>query len=56
MLATAPIFPLEAELGIRLAQHGDVNLDLSTIPEAHDEETDDILVRFVWEIHNLESR
>ena len=56
MLAAAPLFSLEAELGIQLAKHGDVNLDLSAVPEAHDEEIDDVLERFVREMYNLEGR
>ena len=42
MLATAPLFPLEAELGIQTAEHGDVKLDLATAPEI-----DEVLGRFV---------
>ena len=36
MLAAAPLFPLEAELGIQLAEHGDVNLDLPAVSEEGD--------------------
>ena len=36
MLAAAPLFPLEAELGIQLAEHGDVNLDLTADSEEGD--------------------
>ena len=33
MLAAAPLFPLEAEPGIQLVEHGDVNLDLPAVSE-----------------------
>ena len=33
MLATAPLFPLEAELGIQLAKHGDVEAPVAAVPE-----------------------
>ena len=36
MLAAAPLFPLEAELDIQLAEHGDVNLDLTADSEEGD--------------------
>ena len=54
MLATAPFFPLEAELGIRLAEHGDVNLALAAVPVTEDAGTDNVLERFLREMHNLE--
>ena len=56
MLATAPFFPLEAELGIQLAEHGDVNVSLTVVPEVDDAGVDDILERFVREMHRLEGR
>ena len=56
MLATAPFFPLEAELGIRTAEHGDVNVTLSVVPEVDDPDTDDALERFVREMDRLEGR
>ena len=56
MLATAPLFPLEAELGIRWAEHGDVNVPLSAVPEVDDAGTDDVVERFVREMHKLEGR
>ena len=56
MLATAPFFPLEAELGIQLAEHGDVNVTLSAVPEVDDAGIDDALGRFVREMHRLEGR
>ena len=56
MLATAPFFPLEAELGIQLAEHGDVNVSLSAVSEVDDPGTDDALERFVREMHRLEGR
>ena len=51
MLATAPLFPLEAELGIQMAEHWAVKLDLATAPEI-----DEVLGRFVRRMYNLESR
>ncbi len=58
MLATAPFFPLEAELGIQLAEHGDVNVNvsLSAVVEAHDSGADDAQERFVREMHRLAGR
>ena len=56
MLATAPLFPLEAELGIRLAEHGNVDVEIAPAPETDDGVVDDLLARFVREMHNLESR
>ena len=56
MLATAPLFPLEAELGIRLAEHGDVEVPLPEVVEGVDAGADDVLERFVREMHNLEGR
>ena len=54
MLATAPLFPLEAELGIRLAEHGDI--EVASAQETDDGGVNDPLVKFVREMHNLESR
>ena len=42
------------ELGIQLAEHGDVNVSLSAVVEAHDSGADDVLERFVREMHRLE--
>ena len=56
MLSTVPFFPLEAELGIQLAEHGDVNVSHTAVPEVDDAGADDALERFVREMHNLESR
>ncbi len=58
MLATAPLFPLEAELGIRLAEHGDVDVEVvpAPAPETDHGGVDDLLARFVREMHQLESR
>ncbi len=55
MLATAPLFPLEAELGIQTAEHGDVKLDLAAASESDDAESNDVLARFVRQMYNLES-
>ena len=57
MLATAPLFPLEAELGIQTAEHGDVNVDV--VPEASGSEgaaSEGVLERFVQQMYNLENR
>ena len=56
MLATAPLFPLEAELGIRLAEHGDVNVSVQQVPEEDEAGVDDALERFVREMDRLEGR
>ena len=61
MLATAPLFPLEAELGIQTAEHGDVNVDLTAATvsddvDGDDEESDQVLGRFVRQMYDLESR
>ena len=55
MLATAPLFPLEAELGIQLGEHGDV--DVRPTAEPKDEgDGDDVLERFVRQMYDLERR
>ena len=46
MLAAVPLFPLEAELGIQLAEHGDVTVSLTAVSEVDDPGTDDALKRF----------
>ena len=56
MLATVPLFPLEAELGIRLAEHGDVEVPVAAVPEVEDTGVDDLLARFVREMDRLEGR
>ena len=56
MLATAPLFPLEAELGIQLVEHGDVNVSVPQAPEEDDAGIDDALERFVREMYRLEER
>ena len=56
MLAAAPLFPLEAELGIQLAEHGDVEAPVAAVPEAEDVGADDVLERFVKEMYQLEAR
>ena len=56
MLAAAPLFPLEAELGIRLAEHGDGDVEVAPAPETDDGGVDDLQTKFVREMHNLESR
>ena len=56
LLATAPLFPLEAELGIQLAEHGDVSVPVQQAPEEDEAGIDDALERFVREIDRLEGR
>ena len=56
MLAAAPRFPLEAELGILTAEHGDVILDVGAAPESDDGEDYEVLGRFVRQMRDLESR
>ena len=56
LLATAPLFPLEAELGIQLAEHGDVNVSVQQAPEEEEAGVDDALERFVREMDRLEGR
>ena len=56
MLAAAPLFPLEAELGIQLAEHGDVDLSVQQTPAEDDTGTGDALERFVREMDRLEGR
>ena len=47
MLAAAPLFPMEAELGIQLAEHGDVDVSVQQAPAQDDSGTEDVLERFV---------
>ena len=56
LLAAVPLFPLEAELGIHLAEHGDVNVSVHREPEEADADSDDTLKRFVREMDRLEGR
>lgn len=51
MLAVAPLFPLEAELGIQLAEHGDI-----PVREQFEATGQDVLHVFVREMGKLESR
>ena len=51
MLAVAPLFPLEAELGIQLAEHGDVQ-----VQEQVEQAREDALTQFIREMSRLESR
>ena len=51
MLAVAPLFPLEAELGIQLAEHGDI-----PVHEQQEAAVQDVLGIFVQEMGKLESR
>ena len=54
MLAAAPLFPLEAELGIQLSEHGDVPVQEQSAEPAH--EFDDVQHIFVREMSKLEGR
>lgn len=58
MLAVAPLFPLEAELGIQLSEHGDVEIPQITDEEVAEEEAamEDVLTIFVREMAKLESQ
>ena len=56
LLSSAPLFPLEAELGIQLAEHGDVKVALPEAPAENSVVADDVLGRFVREMYELESR
>ncbi len=51
MLAVAPLFPLEAELGIHLAEHGDV-----PVIEQDEKHVQDACTLFIKEMGKLESR
>ena len=51
MLAVAPLFPLEAELGIQLAEHGDI-----PVQEQNEQAIQDVLYVFVREMAKLEGR
>ena len=55
MLAAAPLFPLEAELGIQLSEHGDVQVQMPT-PQEQAEAFQDVLHIFVREMSKLESQ
>ena len=56
LLSLAPLFPLEAELGIQLAEHGDVKVELPDAPAENSVVADDVLGRFVREVYDLETR
>ncbi len=56
LLAVVPLFPLEAELGIQLAEHGDVPVDLSVEPAENSTGAADVLDRFIREMYDLEGR
>ncbi len=51
MLAVAPLFPLEAELGIQLSEHGDI-----PVQEHQEAMLQDVLHLFIREMGKLESR
>ena len=55
LLSSAPLFPLEAELGIQLAEHGDVEVVAEAPPE-NAAGADDDLGRFIREMYELENR
>ena len=54
MLSTAPLFPPEAEFGVRLAEHGDVDVPVQQAPAEDDAGTADALERFVMEMDRLD--
>ncbi len=57
MLAAAPLFPLEAELGIHQAEHGDVAVRTNAPPEDASSSGDDAaLDTFITEMNRLEGR
>ena len=57
MLAAAPLFPLEAELGIHLAEHGDVEIRTNAPPEAASSSGNDAALDiFITEMSRLEER
>ena len=57
MLAAAPLFPLKAELGIHLAEHGDVNVPApASPPDAPAPAGDAALSTFITEVNRLEGR
>lgn len=57
MLAAAPLFPLEAELGIHLAEHGDVAVRTHQSPEEVSAPGQDAaLDTFITELSRLEGR
>ena len=57
MLAAALLFPLEAELGIHLAKHGDVNVPApASPPDARAPADDGALSTFITEMSRLEGR
>ena len=47
---------MEAERGIRLAEHGYLDVEIAPVPETGDGGIHDTLVKLVREMHNLESR
>ena len=53
MLAAAPLFPLEAELGIQTAEHGDVPVPQ---PGEREEQEESTMTRFIKEMARLEGR
>ena len=56
LLAAAPLFPLEAELGIQRAEHGDLRHDLAATAAPNSHGDGDSVERFVREMYDLESR
>ena len=57
MLAAVPLFPLEAELGIHLAEHGDVAVRTSALQENVSSYGNDVaLGTFITEMDRLEGR
>ena len=57
MLAAAPLFPLEAELGIHLAEHGDVEVETNALQGNVSSSGNDVaLDTFITEMNRLEER
>ena len=57
MLAAAPLFPLEAELGIHLAEHGDVAVRTDAPQEKTSSFGNDVAIgAFITEMNRLEGR
>ena len=57
MLAAAPLFPLEAELGIHLSEHGDVEVETNALQgNVSSSGNDAVIGAFIMEMNCLEER
>ena len=56
ILASAPLFPLEAELGIQLSEHGDVQAELIVTEEDQQNQQEPPLETCLKEMYKLENR